>query len=121
MFPAFQMPTYTYKAKVVKIIDGDTMDVKIDVGFNTHIFKRIRLLGVDTWELRGSEKEKGQVAKAYVENIIMTISQGEVYIQTEMDAEGKYGRLLAWVWSRRVGEYVCLNEDLLEKGHGVPM
>ncbi len=120
MFPEFKLPTYTYKAKVVKIIDGDTMDVKIDVGFNTHIFKRIRLLGVDTWELRGSEKEKGQVAKEYVEQI-MRICEGEVFIQTEMDAEGKYGRLLAWVWSRRVGDYVCLNEDLLEKGHGVPM
>lgn len=120
IIPLFQMPTYVYKAVVERIIDGDTMDVRIDVGFDTHIYKRIRLLGVDTWEMRGDEKEKGKIAKEYVESVMRT-SLGEIYVQTEMDGEGKYGRLLAWVWTRRVGNYVCLNEDLLEKGHGLPM
>lgn len=120
MTPTFMMPTYVYKAKVERIIDADTMDVRIDVGFNTHIYKRIRLLGVDTWEIRGDEREKGLIAKEYVRQVIERAQQ-EIYIETEMDAEGKFGRVLAWVWTRRVGDYVSLNEDLLERGHGKPM
>lgn len=116
--PKFEKPTYTYKAEIVKIVDGDTYDAKIDVGFNTHIYKRLRLLGVDTWETRGEEKEKGIIAKEFVKNKLINIAQGEVYVQTKMDAKGKYGRLLAWVWFRSVGEYVCINNILLEEHHG---
>lgn len=120
MNPVFQKPTYTYKAKVVKVIDGDTIDVRLDVGFDTHIFKRLRLLGVDTWELRGDERERGLVAKEFVESR-MRLCHNEVYVQTEMDGEGKYGRVLAWVWTENVSGITCLNEELIEYGHGTPI
>lgn len=119
MAPEFKAPTYTYKAEVVRIIDGDTMDVRLDVGFDTHIFKRLRLLGVDTWELRGEEKEKGKLAKEFVESR-MRISKNKCWVQTELDGEGKYGRVLAWVWTHRVTGPECLNEVLLAEGHGTP-
>ena len=119
MKPDFQKPSYVYKAEVVKVIDGDTMDVRLDVGFDTHIYKRLRLLGVDTWEIRGEEREKGIIAKKFVEDRVRIV-QNEVYVQTEMDGEGKYGRVLAWVWLIRIGEPVCLNEELLAEGHGNP-
>lgn len=115
--PDFQKPTYIYKAKVIRVIDGDTIDVRLDVGFDTHIFKRLRLLGIDTWELRGDEREQGLVAKEFVESR-MRLSKDEVYVQTEMDGEGKYGRVLAWVWTESVVGETCLNEELLEYGHG---
>lgn len=121
MIPAFQKPTYTYRGWVEKIVDGDTIDVRLDVGFDTHIYKRLRLLGVDTWELRGDEKEKGQIAKEFVHTRLVNQAQREVYVQTKMDARGKYGRVLAWVWYRSVGDYICLNEVLLQEGHGTPI
>jgi len=114
--PDFQPPNYTYKAEVVKVVDGDTIDVKLDVGFDTHIFKRLRLLGIDTWEIRGEEKEKGYKAKDFVLSKLK-IANGIVYVQTEMDGEGKYGRVLAWVWTNTVLGPVCLNEELKEHGH----
>lgn len=116
--PTLRLPYYTYRVEVVKVIDADTIDVKIDVGFNTHIFKRLRFLGVDTWEVRGDEREKGLIAKARLEELIA--SSKEAYIQTVMDGQGKYGRVLAWFWlGHDNGIYECANRILLEEGHGV--
>ena len=58
---------YTYKAKVTRVVDGDTVDALIDLGFDTHVKKRIRLYGMDAWESRTRNKEekvKGLAAKA---------------------------------------------------------
>jgi len=116
--PEFKRPVYVYKAKVVKIVDGDTLDVLCDIGFKTQVFKRIRLLGIDTWEVRGSEREKGLIAKKFVEEKMAEVDYN-VIIQTEMDDVGKYGRVLAWVWTDTNIGVSCLNEQLLEGGHGV--
>lgn len=118
-----QLPHYTYKATVVKVVDGDTIDVDIDVGFHTTLRKRLRFLGIDTWEVRGEEKEKGLIAKARLQEVL---DQAEsIYVQTVMDATGKYGRVLAWVWTvmptswSESGEHITnVNELLLKEGHG---
>ena len=115
--PEFQERQYIYKAEVIRVIDGDTMDVRIDVGFDTHIYKRLRLLGVDTWEIRGEERERGLEAKYFVESRLK-ISRNSIWVQTIMDGEGKYGRLLAWVWTDTVLGPQNLNEALLENNHG---
>ena len=117
-FPEFKDRTYIYRAEVVKVIDGDTLDVRIDVGFDTHIYKRLRLLGVDTWELRGDEREKGLEAKYFVESRLK-VSRNMIWVQTVMDGQGKYGRLLAWVWTETILGPNMLNKALLEHGHGV--
>ena len=49
---------YTYKAKVTRVVDGDTVDALIDLGFDTHVKKRIRLYGMDAWESRTRNKEE---------------------------------------------------------------
>ena len=116
-FPPFEQPSYTYRAKVVKVIDGDTIDVELDVGFNTHIYKRLRFLGIDTWEVRGEEKPKGLIAKARLEELVQ---DQELYVQTVMDGEGKYGRVLAWLWIDTDNGMVNVNNLLLEEGHGLP-
>lgn len=118
--PEFTPPAYCYRAEVVRVIDGDTIDVQLDVGFNTHIHKRLRFLGIDTWEIRGGEREKGLAAKARLENLL-AVSRNKVYVQTVMDGEGKYGRVLAWVWVDTIAGPMCVNMVLLEEGHGTEL
>ena len=112
-------PQYVYRCKVVKIVDGDTQDVDIDLGFNITIRRRLRLYGINTWEIRGAEREKGLAAKKFVENFVADAK--EIWLQTLMDAEGKYGRILAILWSVDPGEFPghkCLNTELLRLEHG---
>jgi len=113
----FEKPNYTYRVKeVTKIVDGDTIDVLLDVGFESYIHKRIRFLGIDTWEVRGDERERGLVAKARLEE--MLASATEIYVQTIMDGKGKYGRVLGWVWIKTENDFIGVNHRLLIEGHG---
>ena len=67
------MDKYIYRAKLVKIIDGDTVDALIDVGFNIWFKKRIRYMGIDTWESRTrdlEEKKKVLQLKNVIENYL---------------------------------------------------
>ena len=116
--PNLVKPNYTYRAKLLRVIDGDTIDVMIDVGFYTFIRKRLRFLEVDTYELRGGTPETKVLALQAKEFVIKSIeSAEEMYIQTEMDSTGKYGRLLSWVWLKNSDKkYSCLNLELHTKG-----
>ena len=88
---------YEYKVKeVVKVVDGDTIDVVIDLGFDLFKKERVRLAGIDTPESRTrdlEEKKLGLEAKKYLE--IHLQGANEIIIQTEKD--GKYGRMLGWI------------------------
>ena len=114
--PAFTHPAYVYRCIVKNIVDGDTIDVSIDVGFGIYVTKRLRFLLVDTWETRGEERERGLVAKERLTELVD--SSEKVYIQTIMDAEGKYGRVLAWVWTETQDVLLSVNEVLLNEEHG---
>jgi len=86
---------YVYAARCVKVIDGDTLDLDIDLGFHVTIRQRVRLRGIDTPELRGPDETRAN--KAATEVTLWT--QGvELIIRTERDATDKYGRMLADVW-----------------------
>jgi len=87
---------YTYKAKVIRIIDGDTIVVDIDLGFYCWLFNQsIRLAGIDTPETRTKnslEKEAGFLAKSFVEN---HIKPGDIVVVTTiLDKTEKFGRIL---------------------------
>lgn len=115
--PTFTKPVYCYRVvEVIKVVDGDTCDVLLDVGFSTFIRKRLRFLGIDTWEVRGVEREQGLVAKARLSELLD--NSDAVYVQTEMDSEGKYGRVLAWLWVQNGATVTNVNEQLLLEGHG---
>jgi len=115
---AFEPPVYTYKvALVTKIVDGDTIDVHLDVGFESYVHKRLRFLGIDTYETRGDEREQGLLAKARLTEIIAAADR--LYVQTVMDGEGKYGRVLATLWSEIDGVLTDVNRQLIVEGHGV--
>lgn len=104
---------YFYNAVVDRVVDGDTIDVTIDLGFNIWIKERLRLYGLNTPETRTKdqeEKTKGLKAKRYVEKQIDSNS-GEIQVQSF--GKGKYGRVLAEVW---VGKN-NLNELLISNGH----
>ena len=99
---------YTYKAHVNRVVDGDTFDVTIDLGFRITTFQRLRLTGVDPPEIRGPERPEGLKVKAYVKRLI---EGKEVTIETFK--QGKFGRYVAEVYLDN-GEK--LSEHLLTKG-----
>lgn len=107
---------YIYKAIVTKVVDGDTFDLQIDLGFDVKVKQRIRLNGADAYEtsLRGGtteeEKRKGIEAKEF---LIDRIFNKEVIIETVKDKKGKYGRYLANVCI----DGKMVSEMLVEKGY----
>lgn len=105
---------YTYRVKsLVKIVDGDTFDCDIDLGFSVVLAKqRIRLMGIDTWESRTRDKEekaKGLQAKAFTKDLLENAKE----ITLKSHGKGKYGRVLGEVYC----DNKCLNEELKKHGH----
>ncbi len=82
---------YQYRARVLRVVDGDTYDLMIDLGFETFIQKRIRLYGVNTPEIKGDDKERGLQARDRVVQLI----HGKEVMVVSCDHKGKYGRPLA--------------------------
>ena len=84
---------YTYKAHIDRVIDGDTFDVTVDLGFRITTYQRLRLVGVDTPETRGPERPEGLKVKQYVKDLI---EGRDLYIKTFK--VGKYGRYICEVF-----------------------
>jgi micrococcal nuclease len=105
---------YEYPATIDRVVDGDTIDVNIDLGFSIILKKqRVRLLGIDAPESRTRdlvEKEKGLAAKAKVQE--MCPEGSNIVIKTYLDKKGKYGRLLGEI----IIDDVNLNNYLVEHG-----
>ena len=106
-----------YVKKVSKVVDGDTIDVDIDLGFDISFSSRVRLAGIDTPESRTTdkmEKALGLEAKGYLKNEIE--SAKKIVIKTEkMDSSEKYGRILGWVFLD--DSTVSLNEKMIADGY----
>ena len=114
---------YTYKAKLDRVIDGDTVDVHIDLGFDVTVKKRVRFAGINTPESRTrdlEEKARGLAAKDRVkailaENNVFTLQSNEI---------GKYGRVLGRLHINKLAgkdvlTQVCINDCLVKEGHAV--
>lgn len=82
---------YTYKAKIKRVVDGDTFDLDIDVGFHITMNVRVRLKDIDTPEIRGSERPQGLIAMYYVQELFENAK--DILVSTSR--QGKYGRWLA--------------------------
>ena len=112
---------YEYKVNIIKIVDGDTVDVDIDLGFGVWMKKqRIRLYGIDTPESRTrdlEEKKYGQAAKAFLTGLLD--DDAGITLKTHKDKEGKFGRILGELW--RITNYAdqSINEYMVEKHHAV--
>lgn len=106
---------WIYNAEVKKVVDGDTFDIVIDLGFDILKRGRVRLYGVNTPESRTSnleEKKMGLAAKEFTDQWL-TKANHKVKIETIIDKNEKYGRILARVWNE-FGN--CLNEDIIKSG-----
>ena len=112
---------YEYRCKVVKIIDGDTVDVDIDLGFGVWLKKeRIRMYGIDTPESRTrdlEEKKYGLAAKDYITKLLD--DEGGIVLKTRKDAEGKYGRILGELWRTTDFADTSINELMIKNHHAV--
>ena len=109
---------YEYRVKkVLKIVDGDTIDVDIDLGFDISFTSRVRLAGIDTPESRTTDKEEkvlGIEVKDRLKHLISTANT--VVIRTEKpDSSEKYGRILGWLFLD--GAEKSVNEALIADGY----
>ena len=122
MKPPSRKSCYNFRVtEIVKVLDGDTIDVIIDLGFDLYKKERVRIAGVDTPEKRTrdlEEKALGQDATDWMKEHLDGAISGEdaLVIRTELDGGvGKYGRLLGWLY---IGdELVSLNEQMIEEGY----
>lgn len=114
---------YIYKIKLDRVVDGDTIDAYIDLGFDVSVKKRIRFMGINTPESRTrdlEEKARGLAAKDRVKQLL----EGADVIQLESHGVGKYGRCLGElsidvVDGKQGLTLVNINELLIKEGHAV--
>ena len=115
------MEKYIYRAKLERIIDGDTVDALIDVGFDIWFKKRIRFKGIDTWESRTrnlEEKKMGLAAKKRLEELLMNVSSKPGYFRVRSFGLGKYGRVLGELFIMdESGVQWNINDTLINEGH----
>jgi len=106
---------YEYNAEVLRVVDGDTVDLLVDIGFNVKIKERFRLYGINAPETRTKdldEKKRGLDAKEW---LIARINHQPITIKTIKDKKGKFGRYLAEIYSN--GEN--LNKQMVTLGFAV--
>ena len=109
---------YEYRIKkVTNVVDGDTIDVEIDLGFSVSYAQRLRLAGIDTPESRTTDKAEkvlGLEAKEYLKSKVKEAK--DIVVKTEKpDSSEKYGRILGWIYVD--GSNKSINEQMIEDGH----
>lgn len=107
---------WSYNAKLVRVVDGDTVYLEVDLGFRLHITMDFRLLGIDTPEMVGASKTAALSAKAELERLL-----GLGVIRAYTEKSDKYGR---WLVKLKVaqpdGSAIDVNQALLDGGFAVP-
>ena len=125
MVPPSRKSCYNFRVtKINRVVDGDTIDVTIDLGFDLYKKERVRVAGVDTPEKRTRDKEEkilGIDATNWLKDKLEEAIKGddELTIRTELKGGvGKYGRLLGWLY---IGvDNVSLNEQMIGEGYAWP-
>ena len=107
---------YEYKCKMVKVVDGDTIDVDIDLGFGVWMRnQRIRMHGIDTPESRTRDLEEKKYGLAAKDFLIKWTNAGGLTLKTHKDDRGKFGRILGEIWCFDTN----VNEKMIEEHHAV--
>ena len=112
---------YHYNATVSRVVDGDTIDVVLDLGFDITLKGRVRFHGMNAPESRTRDPEEkilGLESKLYVEKWVEGHDQ-KVIIQTSLDKRGKFGRILGRILCP-TSECDCLNDDMIKYGYAEP-
>ena len=126
------MTDYRYDARLVRVIDGDTVDLDVDLGFGFTKRDRFRLYGINTPELRASdpeERERGYAAKRHLQ-AMFDQSKPVFVVFTHKDKQGKYGRYLVTIFLTpnsdselfvaTVAGVAVANDELIKTGNAVP-
>lgn len=104
---------YEYRCKIVKVVDGDTVDCEIDLGFHIYTVQRVRLLGIDTPELNSRDEAERELAKE-AKQFVVDLADAVNRIKTVLDKTDKYGRILGTLYID--GNDHSINEMLLTEG-----
>ena len=112
---------YEYRCKVTRVVDGDTVDVDIDLGFGVWLHKeRVRIYGIDTPESRTrdlEEKRYGLAAKEFVKEFVRDKGGSNIVLRTrKYDAKGKFGRILGDI----IVDNVSMSDTMIKEHHAVP-
>ena len=110
---------YTYKAKLDRVVDGDTVDVNIDLGFDISVHKRVRLAGINAPESRTRDLEEKKLGLAAKKRLITLLDKGS--LQIESKEVGKYGRVLGvlHIYPDNLDLPINIKDTLVEEGHAV--
>ena len=110
---------YTYKAKCIRVIDGDTIDADIDLGFVITIRKRIRLSGIDTPESRTRDLEEKKRGLASKDRLVEILDMGSLVIESK--DVGKFGRVLGilHIYPENLDLPLNVNNTLVKEGYAV--
>lgn len=103
---------FEYSADLIRVVDGDTIDLEVDLGFSVCIRERFRLNRINAPEVRGSEKELGLAAGEWLESVLVN----PLKIKTIRDKKEKFGRYLVEIYDSQ-GQ--CINDLMVHAGHAV--
>lgn len=107
---------YEYRAKVERVIDGDTVDLIIDLGFKMTTVQRCRLLRINAPETRGETREAGERSKSYLQSLLTLRQRDKLIVRTEKD--DSFGRYLAELLvTEDDGTVTNVNQAMLDSGH----
>ena len=108
---------YTRKAMIHRVVDGDTIDVIIDLGFDLTAKLRVRLAGINAPEIHGESAPLGKAAMLWLTELLVK-NEGRTWIKTVKDKKEKYGRYLAHLFVD--GSEQSVNDQMIVAGHAVP-
>ena len=103
---------YEYSCVVNRVVDGDTVDVTIDLGFKIFHKARVRMYGIDTPESRTrdlDEKQRGILSKSFLQDAL--VQSNKIIIKTQKDAKGKFGRILGELYVNDIN----INQLMVDK------
>ena len=115
---------YEYNAKLDRVVDGDTVDAMIDLGFGVHVKKRIRLAGINAPESRTRDKQEKILGLAAKDRLIAMMEGADNKFELESQELGKYGRVLGKLHIDRLDgkdliTKTCVNDCLVKEGYAV--
>jgi micrococcal nuclease len=108
---------FDYKCKVKRIVDGDTLDAYIDLGFDVWVTKRIRFMGIDTPESRTRDKVEKRYGKGAKHRLVEILEANSSVFTLKSHGTGKFGRVLGELF---VDAFECsVNDQMITEGHAV--
>jgi len=113
---------FEYNGKVKKVVDGDTIDAYIDLGFNVWVEKRIRFMGIDTPESRTRDKVEKRYGKGAKHRLVELLEQNDNKFTLKSHGTGKFGRVLGELFiicPTNKKSIISVNKQMIKEGHAV--